>query len=160
MPRTVPKDSAAPSLAEVQDWLEWAGAKLLAMRIKSPAPAGYRSYWPDFAEDITAAYGYTKETMRAPAVAPHEITQMDAILSLPALIVDVRTRRIVHRRALVAPVSGRHVYSFTKIGRDFHVSRQRVAQLHTAGLLEIADWMKVKQVYALRRFFAPASLSS
>lgn len=148
-------DHDAPTAEEVQEWLEWAGSRLLAMRIKSPAPAGYRSYWPDYAEDITAAYGYTQETMRAPTVAPHEITRMDQILALPELIAEPRIRRIVHRRALVTPVSQRYVYSFTRLGRDFHISRQRAAQLHRAGLLEIADWMKQRQVYALRGFFAP-----
>ncbi len=91
----------APTTTEVQEWLEWAGSRLLALRIKSPAPAGYRSYWPDFAEDITAAYGYTAETLRAPTVAPHEITVMDQILTLPMLVADVRTRRISTRRARV-----------------------------------------------------------
>lgn len=152
--------AVAPDVAEIQEWLEWAGSRLLALRIKSPAPASYRSYWPDFAEDVAAAYGYTQETLRAPAVPPHEITRMDQILALPALIADVRTRRIVHRRALVTPVSQRYVYSFTKLSRDFHISRQRAAQLHRAGLGEIGDWMKQRQVYALRTFFdsqAPAS---
>ena len=148
------------TVAEVQEWLEWAGSRLLALRIKSPAPAGYRSYWPDFAEDITAAYGYTAETLRAPTVAPHEITVMDQILTLPMLVADVRTRRIIHRRALVTPVSQRYVHSFSKISRDFHMSRQRAHQLHRAGLIEIGDWMKQRQVYALRRFFAPHSPSA
>ena len=136
---------------EARIWLEWAGSRLLALKLRSAAPAGYRSFWPDYADD-SAAYGYTKETMRAPAVAPDEVPIMDLILGLPSVIDDVRVRRIVHRRCLVTPVSGRYVYSYGKIAEEFHLDPRLAARLFLKGLNEIARKAPVAKIHAIRVF--------
>ena len=140
------------SETEVQDWLEWAGSKLLALRIPSPAPKGPHIAWPEYASSPDG-YGYTKNTLRAAAPTRFEITLMDEILLLPNLIPDITLRRIVHARALVAPVSLRYVYSWPKIAVMVHSDRKAVARLHTKGLRCIAKALREEKASALRQSF-------
>jgi Domain of unknown function (DUF6362) len=136
---------------EVKEWLEWAGAKLLAFPTSSPAPRGYRVAWPEFAADARQAYGYTRETLRAGAPSAREIALMDELLALPGLISDPNMRRIVHCRALVTPVLGRYIYSYTKIALVLHSNGRRIAVLHQRGLGEIARKLPREQGEALRK---------
>ena len=125
-------------LSEVKMWLEWAGATLLSMPISSPTPRGPRVAWPEFAQDARNAYGYTASTMRAPLPRSREIDLMDDILALISIVGDTKTRRILHLRALVTPVSNRYVYSWVKLAVMFNSDRRAVAYIHTKGLREIA----------------------
>lgn len=145
------------SATEVASWLDWAGTKLLALRLPSAAPAGYRNYWPDYATDASAAYGYTRPTLRAPAVAPEEVTMMDKILGLPGFIADANIRRIVHKRLLITPVSNRRVNSFTKIAKELHTDARLAARLYLKGLDEIARKIPTAQVVVIQAFFANVS---
>ena len=145
-------DRAEP--AELRIWLEWAGGKLLAMRLASGAPAEYRSFWPDYADDYASAYGYTAETLRAPRVLPNEVAIMEAILRLPSLAREERVRRILHRRALVAPVSGHYIHSYTKIARELHLDARLVARLYNKGLAELAKRTPRRQAHAIRHFLS------
>ncbi len=138
---------------DVKVWLEWAGSRLLCMKISSPKPGGYRNFWPDYQNDV-AAYGYTKETMRAPAVGPKEIDIMDQILAFVPLVDDTRVRRIVHRRLLVTPVSGRYVHSFVKIAEEFHMDARLAARLYLKGLDQIGQRVPAQQAHRIRQFLA------
>jgi hypothetical protein len=137
---------------DVRILLEWAGIRLLSMRITSPVPQGFRSYWPDYAADAAEAYGYTRETMRAAAVGPKEITIMDQILTLPSLITDIPTRRIVHKRSLVTPVSGRYVFSYTRLAKDLSIDARLAARLYLKGVAEIGRRIPKQQAYAIKHF--------
>jgi len=141
--------------ADVRILLEWAGGKLLSLRLASPSPQGYRSFWPDYADDSTA-YGYTKETMRAPAVAPHEVRAMELILELPALYIhDITTRRIVHRRSLIAPLTGRYIHSYGAIAVEFHINARLAARIYLKGVGEIGRRITTQKADAIRRALTP-----
>jgi hypothetical protein len=139
-----------PSPEEIRAWLEWAGAKLLAMHISSPKPKGPHTAWPEFAQDSRQAYGYTNERLRAAIPRSHEIELMDEIQTLPALIDDITVRRIVNARSLVTPVANRYVYSWTKIAYMIHSDRRKVVRLHFSGLNEIAKKIPPEQTYAIK----------
>lgn len=149
--------TSALSVEELQTWLEWSGAKLLAMNLASPFPKGPRVSWPDFAQDHRTAYGYTNERLRAGRVTSHEIALMDEILPLVSLISDVNVRRIVNARILVTPVSNRYVYTWSRIAFMLHSDRRKVARLYSSGLSEITRRLPSAKVDAIRQSFARLS---
>ena len=136
---------------EVKEWLEWAGAKLLAMHISSPKPKEFRSFWPDYADEAHSAYGYTGERLRPAQPRAVEIELMDKLLLFPGLIEDIQIRRIVNARALVSPVANRYLYSWHKLGFMLNTSPRRVVRLHAKGLITIADKLPPEKVDAVRR---------
>ncbi|MHB8388168.1 MAG: DUF6362 family protein [Acidobacteriaceae bacterium] len=99
--------------------LERAGATLVALPEGRMRPSGVRSAWPDIVHSAIEAYGWQAGRYRFPCPSAHDISEMDRIFRvvnrLPA---DRRTwRRIVLLRCLVDPISGRHYWSWRKIGR-------------------------------------------
>jgi hypothetical protein len=151
LPPDVPVFKAEPE--ELKIWLEWAGGKLLCMRLSAASPASYRSFWPDYADE-SAAYGYTSATMRVPAVAPKEVAMVDQILALPMLVEDPTTRRIIHRRALVAPLSGNYVYSYVKIAEELHLDSRLAARKFASGLVQICRRLPAQQASTIRHFLS------
>lgn len=141
---------ASPSPLEIKTWLEWAGSKLLAMRIASPAPREYKSFWPDYADDATQAYGYTGEKLRPAQPRSVEIELMDKLLLWPNLIDEVLIRRIINARALVTPVANRYLYSWNKLGVMIGTDPRRVVRLHKKGLIEIADKLPPEKTDVVR----------
>lgn len=139
--------------SEIGEWLEWAGARLLALNLPSAAPSGYKSNWPEYAPDARIAYGYSGERLRAPKVTAPEIALMDKMLALPSLVPDITLRRIIHARALVTPVGNRYLYSWTKLAQMLHTERRRVAQLHERGLIAICQRLPSEQAYVLRETY-------
>lgn len=139
---------------EIKLWLEWGGAKLLSMRISSPAPQSFRSFWPDYQNEQTA-YGYTADRLRAGLPTAKEVDLMDEVLRLPGLITDVTVRRIVNSRALIAPISNRNLYSWAKIAHLLHSSPRRMVILHRQGLREIALRVPKGKADAIRQSIAP-----
>lgn len=154
-PAEVPRASATPD--ELQAWLEWAGSKLLSLTLASPAPQGYKSNWPSYAQDARMAYGYTGERLRPALPSGHDIALMDQILTLPSFIKDPVVRRIVNARAVVRPVANTHLYSWTRIAFMLHTNRQRVTRLHDLGLRQIAASAPQAQIYIIRKSFATAA---
>lgn len=136
---------------EVRKWLEWAGQRLLSLRERSPAPQGYRSFWPDYADEIDKAYGYNALRLRAALPTGKEISLMEEVLDLVVLIPDITARRIVHSRALVAPVSGRYLLSWAKLAHALHSSPRRMVLLHRAGLRTIAEKVPLDKADAIRK---------
>lgn len=136
---------------EVKTWLEWGGSKLLAMRLAPAAPSGYRSFWPDYQADATMAYGYTAARLRPAIPNSKEVDLMDQILELPGFVSDITVRRIINTRALVAPVSNRHLYSWAKIAHLIHSSPRRVVVLHRTGLRQISLRLPERKADAIRQ---------
>jgi hypothetical protein len=153
-----PPPSASIDPSEIKEWLEWGGAKLLSMKLPPAAPQGYRSFWPDYPTDAGTAYGYTPNRLRAGTPTGKEVDLMDEVLKLPSLIADIPIRRIVNARALVAPVSNRHLYSWTKIAFMLHSSPRRVVLLHRKGLREIALRVPLGKADAIRQSMASLSM--
>lgn len=129
--------SDLPNPDEIRSWLEWAGEKLLSMKIHGAYPASYRSFWPDYADDPHTAYGYTDNQLRTPPPGKYEIPLMDEILLLPQICELVPTRRILHARLLVYPLSGDYKYSWRKLAIQYHADSKTVKRWHERGLQEI-----------------------
>lgn len=146
----IAQPKAAVGLAELQLWLEWAGAKLLALPGAGAAPKDFRVAWPDFPANKNLAYGYTATKLRPPPPAAAEIEVMDEILLLPGLIPNILQRRVVNARSLVRPISGQYLYSWSKIGLILHMDRSTVRRLHTLGLKELAIRISSAKVYRIR----------
>lgn len=143
---------------ELSLWLEWAGSKLLSLNLRSPLPQGPHSAWPSFATSAEEAYGYTGERLRPGRPTSHEIALMDEILLLPSLIDDISARRIVNARALVAPVSNRHLYSWTKLAFMLHTSRPIVQRHHRRGLDLIVRRVDKEKIHTIRQSSIPFAI--
>ena len=151
-PCRIPAQPLVPP-EELQLWFEWAGSKLLALRVKSPAPAGPQSCWPDYADEPNQAYGYTGERVRPAIPRAAEINLMDQIFELTALISEPHIRRIIHARSLVTPVLGRHLYSWPKIALMLHCNKQTAARYYFNGLAQIGRRISAEKVDALRTHY-------
>ena len=145
---TIGSEALTPE--ELQLWLEWSGSKLLAMNIRSPFPKEPNSAWPEFASDATLAYGYSGERLRPAHPSSFEIELMDKLLALPSFIKDVNARKIVNARAMVAPISNRYLYSWSKIAFMLHTDKRLVRRLHHRGLCEIVSHLQQEKIYAIR----------
>ena len=116
--------------------LEEAGRTLLALPNRGCRPADTGSGWPAVVHDFSEAYGYGEVEVRAPIPSPQAITRMDEALQWVALIPEqkVSLRKIVLLRALLHPVSDRHLWSWRKIGRKFGWSHEAVRTWHAQGI--------------------------
>ncbi|MDD2705323.1 MAG: DUF6362 family protein [Acidocella sp.] len=117
------------STTEIVERFEAAGATLLAMPAR-----GYSTHMRTINFDVVHsaldAYGWSAAAIRPPAPSSAEITAMDETFGWLALIPESQyvLRRIVGARALVHPLSGRHLFPWRRIavmlGAD-HKSIQR-----------------------------------
>jgi hypothetical protein len=124
----------------IQSWLEWAGARLIAMPEPRIKPAEPRVIWPDYAQDsheVTTFRG--KLSLRAAAPAKDEVAMVDKILLLPNICSLPNVRRVLQVRALVHPINYRHLYSWARISKLLHTSNYQVKSWHQKGLIEVAS---------------------
>lgn len=123
--RRIPdKQLARPRSKEFRETLallEWAGERLLALRISNPYPASYRVVWPEFARNPREAYGYGSTRVRPAIPDARAIDTMDKILAWILLIPSPRHRRVVQLRSLINPTTQRHKYTWAQIAADPHV---------------------------------------
>jgi hypothetical protein len=86
------------------------------------------------------AYGWNAARMRPPVPSPADIDMMDEALGWLALIPNDRfvLRRIVGARALVAPLTGRHLYTWRRLGRAIGADHRAVQRWHADGIRCIA----------------------
>lgn len=140
-------------LDNIQSWLEWAGKSLLLLPVKGCKPASYRSFWPDFPPDPNEAYGYNQQSLKLSPPSAEEIGKMDLVFELILLIPDERIRRIIQARSLVAPLSGKYIWSWARIGRLIHLDRRSVRRLHYQGLVYISKHSDPCKMDVLTAFF-------
>lgn len=121
---------------EVIARLEEAGATLLAMRLLGVAPAGLRSSMPEVLRDAIEAYGWEPEPMRAAIPDCAAITRMDEAFGWLALVPPGKRviRRIVAARALVHPLSGRHCFTWRRVGAVIGASYEAARVWHGQGI--------------------------
>ena len=144
---------ATPDL--INDWLEWAGARLLASPSNKIKPGGPKVIWPDFAQDQFQVLDFRKGlALRAPPPSATEIPLMESILLLPNLCVEVRTRRVLHARCLINPLSYRNINSWTKIATLIHTSRETARTIHQKGLVEVSQKIDYAMVCRISAFFS------
>lgn len=138
----------------VSDWLEWAGARLLASPSNKVKPAGPKVIWPDYSQDLFQVLDFRLvNVLRAPAPGAGEIPIMEEILLLPNLCTEVKTRRVLHARCLVNPLSYRNIHSWSKIAMMIHSNRETARQLHEKGLVEVSRKVAPETVCRISAFF-------
>lgn len=114
-------------------------------------PRDARSNWPDVVRgyedafaaligapdevkrDFSEAHNMVRVAPSAPAVG-----RMDEVLGWLWRVGNPRMRRLCLSRALIHPVSGRHVVSYRKLGRIFGLHHETVRAWHDRALADIA----------------------
>ena len=122
--------------------LEDAGRTMMALPPKGWT-TGARNFWPAIVQDPAEAYGYTDEEVRPAIPSAARITAMDEAFGWLAYIPDDRyvLRRIVGARALVRPATGRHLYSWRRIGVLLGCDHKAAQRWHAQGVAFIvAGW--------------------
>lgn len=140
------------SVDDVRHRLEVAGRALMALPLpKGGLPGGARSRWPEFArraedhfaalvgasDDIKQDFAEDRHRLRLPPSA-RAVAQLDEALTWLWHLSDPRKRRLCLARALIHPVSGRHVASYRQLGKLFGLHHDTVRLWHDRALGEIA----------------------
>lgn len=135
---------------ELQSWLEWAGAKLVAIPGLRIRPNDPRSTWPDYSQDRFEILAFRGNApIRAGAPSKDEIPLMDEILLLPNLSPKELHRRVLHARLLMHPIRGYHLISWAKLARRLRSDPKTIKRYHAWGLDEVTSRMPQKQVYRI-----------
>ncbi len=120
--------------------LEEAGATLLCLP-KSGMPGDLRtSRWPVIHAAIDA-YGWSGARLRPAIPAAAAITRMDEALGWIGLIPHENyvLRRIVGARALVSPLTGRHLFAWRRLGSLLGADARAIKRWHAKGIAAILD---------------------
>lgn len=146
------------SPTELQEWLEWAGARLLAMPSPKIKPAEPHVIWPEFSQDKFEVLKFRGGmSLRASAPSKDEIPLVDEILLLPNVCQRSVVRRILHARALVNPINGRYIYNWSRLAKLLQLDRQSVKRQHTNGLIEVVKRAPSDRVCRIHLFFQSES---
>jgi hypothetical protein len=137
---------------DVRQRLEDAGRTLMSLPLPSGSlPKDDRSRWPDvvrgYEDAFVALIGASDEVkqdfsmqhnrVRASPSA-RSVGRMDEVLEWLWRFTDPRKRRLCLARALIHPVSGRHVVSYRKLGRMFGLHHETIRAWHDRALADIA----------------------
>lgn len=133
---------------ELIERLEEAGATLLALGTRSPWPARLHAQsegWPVVHEAIEA-YGWSGAQMRPAVPDAHVISRMDEALGWIGLIPQQNyvLRRIVGARALVSPLTGRHLFTWRRIAEMLGAEPRAVRNWHRQGIRLIVAALAVR----------------
>jgi hypothetical protein len=122
-------------LQDLIDRLEHAGATLLALPATGPSTR-LRMTRYDCVQDAVTAYGWQPTRLRPPHPSNHAIDQMDESWSWLALIPEGQAviRRIVGARALVHPITLRHLYPWRRLATLLGADHKSVQRWHKEGL--------------------------
>jgi hypothetical protein len=158
---------------DVRVRLEEAGRTLMSLPMPNGAlPKDVRSNWPDVVrgyEDAFAALIGASEEVRRDFADRHNrvrvspsaqaVGRMDEALDWLWRVEDPRKRRLCLSRALIHPISGRHVASFRKLGRIFGLHHETVRAWHDRALAQIATALTQQEVSKDRRPVRPRGCS-
>ena len=127
--------------------LEEAGSTLLSLPTTGFSPALKTSSLPILRE-AAEAYGWSAAEVRPAMPSASRISRMDTVLSYLALIPQDRylLRRIIGCRALVHPISGRHLFSWRRLAEVLGADHKAIQRWHAEGIRII--------IFALRRVAA------
>lgn len=138
---------------ELKSWLEWAGARLIAMPDSGIRPKEYKVAWPDYAQETFQVLEFRGVApLRANAPSSAEIPIVDEILILPNLCTKEPIRKVLHCRSLVHPVRNVYLYRWTKIAELLNVKVHRVKYWHKIGLEEVCRRADPAKVCRIRQF--------
>lgn len=129
--------------------LEEAGATLLAMSLPrvSPRPLGSQFQHFPVVRDAAEAYGWTGASVRAAFPEAAAISRMDEAMAWIELIPTGHyvLRRIVGARALVAPVTGRRLFRWSRIAALLHADPRAVKRWHADGIRMIVAALRERE---------------
>jgi hypothetical protein len=133
--RPVAARGGAMTAGEIVARLEAAGAVLLAMPAR-----GYSTHMRQMKFDIVhtalEAYGWGSAMARPPAPSAEEISLMDEAFGWLGLIPETKyvLRRVLGARALVHPLTERHLYSWRRLGAALGTDHKAVQRWHAEGV--------------------------
>lgn len=119
--------------------LEEAGATVLAMPGQGYS-TGLRTTRLEVVHTALDAYGWQAPRLRAPAPDAAALGRMDEAFSWLAFIPEQKyvIRRIVGARALVHPLTGRHLYPWRRLGEMLGADHKSIQRWHRQGIGMIA----------------------
>jgi hypothetical protein len=115
--------------------LEAAGATLLALPSRGYSTR-LRTMHFDVVHTALDAYGWQAPALRPPMPGARAISDMDEVFSWLGLIPEQKymLRRILGARALVHPLTGRHLFPWRKLGMLLGADHKSVQRWHGQGL--------------------------
>jgi hypothetical protein len=118
--------------------LEAAGATLLSLP-QSGFSTRLRTSSLDIVRSAMDAYGAGEARIRPPAPSARKIDEMERTLAWIPLIPLERyvLRRIVGARALVSPMTGRHVFTWRRLATSIGADHKAVQRWHAQGVAMI-----------------------
>jgi hypothetical protein len=137
--------------------LEEAGATLLSLPATGFSPHLRTSALPILRE-AAEAYGWSLAQLRPPMPSASRISRMDKVMGYLALIPQDRyvLRRIVGCRALVHPLSGRHLFSWRRLAELLDADHKAIQRWHAEGIrLIIAGLRRQEELTPNRAARAP-----
>ncbi len=139
----------------LQTWLEWAGARLIAMPGPRTGPKEPKAFWPfEYDHDRFQVLEFRRGlAARAMAPSAKEIPMMEEILTFPNMCSHETTRRIIHDRLLMHPIKMTHLYTWADIAKTFKMKTYKVSYLHKLGLMEICEKAKPEHVCRIATSF-------
>lgn len=149
-------NTSSATIDEVDTWLCWAGKNLMALSVGRIKPQEYRSFWPDVVQDLNKfeRLNHGLGSLRATSPSKDDIPIMDTILTWPNRCEKVLIRRVLHARSLVNPITDRHVYGWTRLGKLLQSDRKTIKRWHETGLEETADKLNDREIWLIREYFA------
>ncbi len=131
--------------------LEDAGATLLALP-HSGHSTRMRQMRFDIVHTALEAYGWAAERVRAPMPNAAAITAMDAAFALLSLIPEQKfvMRRIVGARALVHPLTRRHLYPWRRLSGVLGADHKSIQRWHGDGIQLIVKALEGKSASDVR----------
>lgn len=138
--RRVPTRPSQDMLADIVARLEEAGRTLLALP-RTGYSTALRQSRLDVVRSAAESYGYNPQSrLRPPMPDAATISRMDEAFSWLGLVPDDRyvLRRIAGARAMVCPISGRHLYSWRRLGALLGADHRAVQRWHEEAIRHIA----------------------
>lgn len=155
-PRPLKSDVAPPPDAEyIRYRLEEAGRTLLALPNTGPN-THLRTTRHDVVQSAVEAYGWSRvdARLRPASPAPGQITRMDEALDwIPRIPVDRYVlRRIVGARALVSPITERHLFSWRRLGALLGADHKAIQRWHAQGVDIIVKSLRADRPASLQTY--------
>ncbi len=128
------RSGAPDSVDALVERLEQAGATLLSMPARGYT-TGMRQMRFDIVHTALEAYGWDSAVLRPPAPSAEAISAMDEAFGWLALIPEQSfvLRRIIGARALVHPLTGRHLFPWRRLAAMLGADHKSVQRWHGNG---------------------------
>ena len=115
--------------------LDEAGTTLLALPNTGPSTRLVQGGL-DWVRDAAESYGNGQAKLRPAIPSAAQITRMDQALGwIPRIPEDKYVlRRVVGARCLISPMTGRHLYSWRRLGTAMGADHKAVQRWHVQGI--------------------------